>query len=139
MMKFFIILLSFWASSALGDTLVASRTVRSQAIIGPEDVAIKDVVVAGAFDRIEDVVGQEARVTLYAGRPIRFGDVGPVSIVDRNQIIRLVFVRGGLRIATEARSLGRGGVGDMIRVMNLTSRSTVSGIIGADGSVTVGY
>lgn len=139
MMKFFIILLSFLASSAFGDTLVAARTVRSRAIIGPEDVLIKDVVVAGAFDRIEDVVGQEARVTLYAGRPIRFGDIGPVSIVDRNQIVRLVYIRGGLRIATEARALGRGGVGDLIRVMNLTSRTTVTGLIGADGSVTVGH
>lgn len=139
MMKWIIILLPFLASVAFGDTLVAARTVRSHAIIGPEDILIKDVVVAGAFDRIEDVVGQEARVVLYAGRPIRFGDIGPVSIVERNQIVMLVFHRGGLRIATDARSLGRGGVGDVIRVMNLHSRSTVSGIINADGTVNVSH
>lgn len=139
MMKWIIIVLSLFASTAFGDTLVAARTLRSHALIGPEDVLIKDVVVAGAFDRIEDVVGQEARVVLYAGRPIKFGDIGPVSIVERNQIVMLVFHSGGLRIATDARSLGRGGVGDVIRVMNLHSRTTVSGIIGADGTVTVGH
>ena len=139
MMKWSIILLSFMASAAFGDTLVAARTLRSHAIIGPEDVLIKDVMVAGAFDRVEDVIGQEARVVLYAGRPIKFGDIGPVSIVERNQIVMLVFRRGGLRISTDARSLGRGGVGDLIRVMNLNSRTTVSGIIGADGTVTVGH
>ena len=138
MMKWFITSMCFLASGAFGETLVAARTVRSHAIIGPEDILLKDVVVAGAFDRIEDVVGQEARVVLYAGRPIKYGDIGPVSIIERNQIVMLVYKRGGLRIMTDARSLGRGGVGDVIRVMNLTSRTTVSGIIGADGTVTVG-
>lgn len=139
MMKWFVIILSLLASSAIGETLVAARTVRSHAIIGPEDVLLKDVNVDGAFDRVEDVIGQEARVALYAGRPIRFGDIGPAAIIKRNQIVMLIYRRGGLSIATDARSLGRGGVGDLIRVMNLTSRTTVTGIIGADGTVTVGY
>lgn len=139
MMKYFVIILSLLASSAIGDTVVAARTVRSHAIIGPKDVLIKDIIVDGAFDRAEDVIGQEARVSLYAGRPIKFGDIGPAAIIDRNQIVMLVFKRGGLSIATDARALGRGGVGDLIRVMNLTSRTTVSGIIGADGTVTVGH
>jgi len=139
MVKYFVIILSLFASSAIGDTIVATRTVRSHAIIGPEDLQIKDVIVDGAFDRVEDIIGQEARVVLYAGRPIRFGDVGPAAIIKRNQIVMLVYRRGALSIATDARALGRGGIGDLIRVMNLTSRTTVSGIIGADGTVTVGH
>lgn len=136
MMKWIIITLILFSSSAIGETLVATRTVRSHAIIGPEDVQIKDVIVDGAFTNIEDVIGQEARVVLYAGRPIRYGDIGPPSIVTRNQIVMLVYKSGALRIATDARALGRGGVGDLIRVMNLSSRTTVTGIIGTDGSVT---
>lgn len=139
MMKYFAIILSILASSAIGDTVVATRTVRSHAIIGPKDVLIKDIIVDGAFDRVEDIIGQEARVVLYAGRPIKFGDIGPAAIIERNQIVMLVYRRGGLRIAADARALGRGGVGDLIRVMNLTSRTTVSGIISADGTVTVGH
>jgi len=138
MFKYFIISL-LMATGAYGDTLVATRTVRSHAIIGPEDVEIKDAEVAGAFERPEEVIGQEARVVLYAGRPIRFGDIGPPAIIERNQIVMLVYKRGALRIAADARSLGRGGAGDLIRVMNLTSRTTISGIIGADGIVTVGH
>lgn len=137
MMKTLIILCSFFASTVFADTIVAARTLRSQTIIGPEDVLAKDVLVDGAFEQVANVIGQEARVTLYAGRPIRFEDIGPAAIVERNQIVMLVFKRGGLRIVADARALGRGGVGDLIRVMNLASRSTVSGIIGADGTVTV--
>lgn len=137
MMKVLIILGMFLATTAFAETVVATRTLRSHTIIGPKDVVAKDVVVDGAFERAENVIGQEARVTLYAGRPIRFGDVGPAAIIERNQIVMLVYKRGGLRIAADARALGRGGVGDLIRVMNLTSRTTVSGIVGADGAVTV--
>ncbi len=133
---FFIFLLSF-APAAVADTLVSTRTIRSNTIIGPEDVTLKAGDSVGSLTRIEEAVGQETRVILYAGRPIRPQDIGPVTIIERNQIVPLVFRRGSLRIITDARSLGRGGVGDFLRVMNLTSRSTVSGIIGADGSVTV--
>ncbi|MCF6315023.1 MAG: flagellar basal body P-ring formation protein FlgA [Marinosulfonomonas sp.] len=129
---------SLCASAGFGETLVATRTIRSHAIIGPGDVILKDVDIAGSLDRIEDAVGLEARVVLYAGRPVRPGDVGPAAIIKRNQIVMLVYRRGGLRIAADARALGRGGVGDYLRVMNLTSRTTVTGIIGADGTVTVG-
>lgn len=133
-----IYILALLAMPAAADTLVAARTVRSHAIITPDDVAIKDVVVPGALSLMEDAIGQEARVVLYAGRPIRPGDIGPAAIVDRNQIVLLIYQSGSLQIVTDGRSLGRGGVGDSIRVMNLSSRTTVSGIIAADGSVTVG-
>ncbi len=138
MVKWILIIFSLCASPAFGETLVATRTIRSHAIIGSEDVTLKDVDIAGSLNRIEDAVGLEARVVLYAGRPIRPGDVGPAAIIKRNQIVMLVYRRGGLRIAADARALGRGGVGDYLRVMNLTSRTTVTGIIGADGTVTVG-
>ena len=49
----------------------------------------------------------------------------------------LVFLKGGLRIATEGRALGRGSEGEIIRVMNLSSRTTVSGRIQSDGSIEV--
>ncbi|WP_457649688.1 flagellar basal body P-ring formation chaperone FlgA [Profundibacter sp.] len=134
-----IFILALLAAPATADTLVAARTVRSHAIITPDDIAIKGVTIPGALTFPEEAIGQEARVVLYAGRPIRPGDIGPAAIVDRNQIVRLIFQSSSLQIVTEGRSLGRGGVGDFIRVMNLSSRTTVSGIIAADGSVTVGH
>ena len=89
----------------------------------------------GALTHPLDVVGMETRVVLYADRPIRPGDIGPPSLVDRNQLVTLIFRQQGLNIATEARALGRGSEGDRIRVMNLSSRTTVSGRIDAAGRV----
>jgi len=139
MKKWIFICSVFCASESYAEILVATRTVRSHEIITLEDVTIKDIDVPGALADPEDVVGKEARVILYAGRPIQPGDIGPVSAIERNQIIRLVYQRGGLRITVDARSLGRVGIGDSLRVMNLSSRTTVTGIVTADGTVTVGY
>lgn len=139
MLKYILIMLAFWGSAATAQSLVATRTIRSHAIIKPDDVTLKDVVIPGSLTSLEDAVGLEARVVLYAGRPIRPGQVGPAAIIERNQIVMLVYARGGLRIMADARSLGRAGVGDFVRVMNLTSRTTITGIVGTDGTVTVGH
>lgn len=123
--------------AAMAEILVPSRTIRAKAIIGPEDLALKSVDMPGVYADPSDVVGQEARVALYPGRPIPYDDIGPPAIVDRNDLVTLFFDRGSLVISTEGRALGRGAAGDVIRVMNLSSRTTVSGQIRPDGSIEV--
>jgi len=137
MLKPLIIPFLFFPTALLADSVVATRTIRSHAIIGFTDITVDPTESVGAISEIDDVIEKEARVMLYAGRPIRPNDIGPVTLIERNQIVPLIFLSGSIKISTEARSLGRGGEGDFIRVMNLSSRTTVSGKIGADGSVTV--
>lgn len=119
------------------DSVVPTRTIRANATISETDVTLKQIKKPNAFARTSDVVGQEARTTLYAGRPILFDDVGPPAVVARNQIVVVKFKSAGLIIHTEGRSLQRGGIGDRIRIMNLDSRTTVSGQVQSDGSVRV--
>lgn len=123
--------------SALADSVVPTRTIRANAMILEKDITLNPMQNPNAFQRILDVVGQEARTTLYAGRPILFDDVGPPAVVDRNQIVTLKYEGAGLVILTEGRSLQRGGIGDRIRIMNLDSRSTLFGQVQEDGSVRV--
>lgn len=119
------------------ETVVAAHTIRPQTILAAQDLAVSSAQTVGAFSDVDDLIGLETRTALYAGRPIRPGDVGPPAIVDRNQIVLLTYIAGGLTITTEARALGRGGVGDVIRVLNISSRMTLEGRIGPDGSVLV--
>ncbi len=125
-------------SVALADSVVAARTIRAQAVIGPDDVTLAAAAFPGALTDPAEAFGLEARVTLYAGRPVRAGDLGLPAIIARNQIVSISFRTGGLAIQAEGRALARGGVGDVIRVMNLGSRTTVSGRIAPDGQVVVG-
>ena len=125
------------AAPAPAETLVAARTVRSQEILAAEDLAVSDTSVPGALSHPSEAVGLEARVVLYAGRPVRPGDLGSPAVIERNQIVTLRYENGSLAIAADARALGRAGVGDTLRVMNLSSRSTVSGRVTHAGEVLV--
>jgi len=133
-----IVVLLMLATGARAEMLVAARTIRAQALIAPTDLAWAEGTMQGAFADPADVLGQEARVAIYAGRPILAGDIGPPALVERNQTVTLVYSRGGLTILAEGRSLGRGGAGDSLRAMNIASRTTITGRVAADGTVHVG-
>ncbi len=126
-----------FATSAAADTIFAAHTIRAQSILTAQDLVVKDIDVPGAANFPEELIGQETRVALYAGRPIRLNDVGPPAVVDRNQIVPLIFKANGLTITAEGRSLDRAGAGEFVRVMNLSSRNTVTGLVMADGRVMV--
>ena len=122
-----------WGAPSQADTLVAARIIPANSIIQFEDVQIRVVENTYSNARIEDVVGMEARKALFAGRPILLSDVGIPAVVERNQVIELIFQSNGLRIKTEGRVLERAGPGDAIRVMNLASRSIVTALIDERG------
>ncbi len=124
---------SLLAGPAFADTVVAARTIPAQTTIMPEDILLNGRDIPGGVTNPEDIIGMESRVALFAGRPIRAADVGFPAVVERNQIVQLLYAQNGLMIATEGRALGRAGPGDRIRVMNISSRSTVTAQIGADG------
>jgi flagella basal body P-ring formation protein FlgA len=125
------------AGPVAAESLVAARTIRAQAIITPDDLGLSDQVVPGAVTDPALAIGREARTVIYPGRPILQADLGEPAVVSRNQIVVLRYARGALSIEVEGRTLSRGAVGDTVRVMNLASRNTVSGVVLPDGSVGV--
>jgi len=137
-MRYALFALALLTAPAAADTVVAARTIRAQTLLSAGDVTLIDGDVVGAYGALDEVIGQEARGALYAGRPVRSNEVGPPAVVDRNQIVILLYRSGALTMAAEGRALGRAGVGDRLKVMNLTSRQTVTGLVRADGTVTVG-
>ncbi|WP_317056387.1 flagellar basal body P-ring formation chaperone FlgA [Roseovarius rhodophyticola] len=125
------------ATPASADTIVAAHTIRPMTVLSERDLDYIEKDVPGGVADPERLVGQEARVALYAGRPIREADVQAPAVIERNQVVELIYETNGLRIATEGRSLDRAGLGELVRVMNLSSRSTVSGRVSKSGQVIV--
>lgn len=132
-----VLALLFLAHSAAADIVVPTRTIRPESVLTAADLGVIAGERLDAFDRVEDVIGQEARIALYPGRPILLDVIGPPALIDRNQIVSLRFEGMGLVITTEGRALERGGVGDRVRIMNLSSRATLFGFVQPDGSVEV--
>lgn len=138
MIRAFSLALILCAGPATADMLVAARTLRPQSILQPGDVTLIPGEAIGVLSAEDEALGMEARVVLYEGRAIRAADIGPVTLIERNQIVPLTYRSGELTILTDGRALDRGGAGDVIRVMNIASRSTVTGIVTADGHIRVG-
>ncbi len=136
-MRLLTLILCMMPMPSLAEIVVPTRTIRAKEVIVSSDIEVKTSEVNGAVRRPEDLIGQEARVALYPGRPIRPADVGPPAIVDRNDLVTLVFDHVALSITAEGRALGRGAAGERIRVMNLASRTTVTGVIRPDGQIEV--
>ena len=130
--------LLFAATPALGDTVVANGTIRSMSVIGPADVRLVAGDTPGAILDLAAAIGMEARVNLYPGRPIRPGDLREPAVINRNEIITLQYDANGLLIVTEGRALDRAGIGERLRVLNLSSRTTVTATVQGAGLATVG-
>lgn len=134
-MRFILALLCLMPGLAAAETVVAARTIRAQTVLSAQDLVVQPGGPGGVA--LADLIGQEARVALYAGRPVGPGDVGPPALVERNQIVSLVYEGHGLTILAEGRVLGRAAAGEHVRAMNLDSRATISGRVMADGRVRV--
>lgn len=131
------ILLLLTAGPVAAESVMAVRAIRAGTVLTADDLGFADTDAPDGFLDPRDIIGLEARVNLYPGRPIQTRDVGLPTVVQRNMIVPLVYRRGSLTITLDGRALSRAGTGEPVRVMNLSSRSTVTGVATATGSVVV--
>jgi flagella basal body P-ring formation protein FlgA len=125
-------------ATAGADSLVATQVIKAQDLITADAIVVVDADIPGAVTELSAVLGLEARVAIYPGRAILHDQIGPAAMVERNQIVTLSYQVSGLVIRTDGRALARAGAGEMIEVMNLASKTKITGRVGLDGSVTVG-
>lgn len=124
---------AFGASSNAGS-LFAGRNIAAGDRLQEGDLLDANGAVAAA----SRFLGLEARRNVYKGQAVSPANFRAPTMVKRNAIVRMEYTTAGLRITTEGRALDEGGTGDLVRVMNLGSRQTVTArIVGAD-SVRVG-
>jgi flagella basal body P-ring formation protein FlgA len=104
------------------------------------DTSVYDLPAADSaiVERRSGLVGKMATRTLLPGRAVAaFAIANPRAVANGAQV-KLIYVDGGLSIVTSALALEAGGVGDTIKVRNTDSGLTVSGVVQADGSVSIG-
>lgn len=121
----------------LAETVLAANAIRAGAILSKADLKLSPTRVSGAIESYDHAVGLQAKRNLFPGRAIFAADLQSPHVVSRNQIVSLSFISNGLSIITAGRALDGGAVGDMIRVLNASSRKTVFGTVQEDGSISV--
>lgn len=131
------LVLLFLPAAAQAESVVATRQITAGSPVTAQDVALVDMPIPDALGSLAEAMGQTARVTIYAGRAVRGADLGAPVLVKRNQTVALHYAAGALAIHTEGRALGAGAEGDVIRVLNTGSKTTLTGQIMPDGTIEI--
>lgn len=118
---------------AYAEDLVAARNIRAGSIISASDIITPDN--QASLRRAVEVIGMEAVRTLYRGQPIDAEKVRAPTLIQRNAVVQMEFIRGHMTIAAEGRALEKGSLGQRIRVINLGSKRTVSVVVTGTNSV----
>src|SRR4030081_1483358 len=82
-------------------------------------------------------VGMQARRQLRFGQALKTADLAKPDLVQRDQSVTLIYESTGLYLTIRGKALEGGTAGDVLNVLNLQSRRTVSGIVIGRGQVSV--
>ncbi|WP_185983599.1 flagellar basal body P-ring formation chaperone FlgA [Aureimonas mangrovi] len=78
-----------------------------------------------------------ARRTLLPGKPIMLSDLKSPDIVRAGVPTNIVYREPGLMISAVGLPLASAGEGDMVRVRNVDSGVTISGLVSRDGTIEI--
>lgn len=117
-----------------GGALVATEVIRAGDIVSTMNAATED---GAAIDPSDPVLGREVRRTVYVGQDLSMENTQPRRLVERNQIVTVKYVKGGLEITTSGRAMGEAAAHEAVTVLNLQSRQLVSGVVQEEGWVAV--
>ncbi|WP_291851879.1 flagellar basal body P-ring formation chaperone FlgA [Bradyrhizobium sp.] len=122
------------------EAAVLARSVERSEILKSSDIVVerrpKAEVGADAVTR-DRVVGMQARRQLRAGQPVRPADLAKPDLVQRDQNVTLIYEAAGLYLTMRGKALENGTEGDVVNVMNLQSKRTVSGTVIGRGQVSI--
>jgi flagellar basal body P-ring formation protein FlgA len=86
---------------------------------------------------MDEVAGKVTKKTLLPDHAIYVSALRDPFAVSRGTQVRLVFEAGSLSISALGIPLDDGGIGDLVRVRNVDSGLTISGIVTNSGTVRV--
>lgn len=123
------------------ETVTLVRPFNRGEIVREEDLAVERVPKrqVGAVRPVSpaDFVGLAARRTLRQGQPLATADFTAPLLVNRGEIVTIVYESPGLVLTARGQALEQGAKGDTITVLNQLSKRTLVGQVTAPGRVTI--
>jgi len=84
-----------------------------------------------------DLINKTPRRFMASGKPVSMNDLQSPKMVDRGDMITLVFENGPMVLTTKGKSLQAGAMGDVVRVSNMDSNKNLQGVVTAHREVTI--
>jgi flagella basal body P-ring formation protein FlgA len=122
------------------EAAVLARTIERNEIVKSSDVVLerRPKAEVGAEAPARDrAVGMQARRQLRAGQAIRAADLAKPDLVQRDQNVTLIYDAPGIYLTMRGKALDNGTEGDVVNVMNLQSKRTLSGTVTGRGQVSI--
>lgn len=131
--------MSVWAEE-VGIPVLASPVVAGQRI-DASNIENKIVdgksVFANTITDARHLEGMQATRKLAAGVPITSLQVKPVMDVQRNSVVTLTYAAPGVQLSGSAQALEEGRIGQSIKVLNPSSRTTLVGLVTGPNTVEI--
>lgn len=122
------------------EAAVLARTIERNEVLKSSDVMVerRPKAEVGTDPAARDrAVGMQARRQLRAGQALRSADLVKPDLVHRDQNVILIYEAPGIYITMRGKALENGTEGDVVNVMNLQSKRTLSGTVTGRGQVSI--
>ena len=122
------------------EAAVLARGIERNEVIKSSDVMVerRPKAEVGNDPATRDrAVGMQARKALRVGQALRVADLAKPDLVQRDQTVTLIYEAAGLYLTIRGKALEGGTEGDVVSVLNLQSKRTVSGVVTGRGQVSV--
>src|SRR5712671_1213772 len=122
------------------EAAVLARNVERNEVIKSSDVVVERRPKAEVGSEVasrDRAVGMQARKQLRAGQALKTADLAKPDLVQRDQSVTLIYESTGLYLTIRGKALEGGTEGDVVNVLNLQSKRTVSGVVTGRGQVSI--
>jgi len=127
----------FMPIAAEAGEVTAKTTLRRGTLLNGSNISLSHNAQETRADIEKNFIGRELNRTIYAGHVIDISYVRAPTLIKRNAQIDMVYTYGALRLTAKGKALQTGGEGDLISVMNLTSRKKISATVTGVDTVEV--
>ena len=114
------------------EAAVLTRGVERSEVLKASDVVTErrpKAAVGGDLALRRLAVGMQARRQLRAGQALKVADLAKPDLVQRDDNVTLIYESTGLYLTVRGKAMDAGTEGDVVNVLNLQSKRTVSGVV----------
>jgi len=122
------------------EAAVLTRDVERNDVLKASDVMLERRAKASIGNDVaahDRAVGMQMRRPLRAGQALRTADLAKPDLVQHDQNVTLIYESPGLYLTVRGKAIDSGTEGDVVNVINLQSKRTVSGVVIGRGQVSI--
>lgn len=125
----------------LVDVPVLRETLKAGDVIGARDLDTIEMsekeIRQDMILKEEELVGMTPRRMTAPGKPLKTIDLEAPQVITRGDVVTMLFQSGAMTLTASGKAMEHGAKGDIIRVVNNSSKKTIEGLVTGDKEVTI--